>query len=254
MNCFRHLLPAILLFGAVASHAAVYTGSLSYVNDVKNGFQANASALANSWRQSSVLSWEVSNEASGGPVGLDWRYIFTLDVFKFVPTTWVIETGLGFTTNHMGQVSVTGAAASSSFSYEVGLWEKAGDAQRDFLREMPEKTYGILFKNTSVGGESTAGAITITFWSDAAPVWGDLYANCGGNGNRGWNDGFSTADPLEAPSSGSLDNHVLTPGAIPEPTVVGLLSIAAFGMIIGRRLFDPELRQMLFSKSSTSSS
>lgn len=229
---------SVLILVASRGQGALYTGSLSYTNDVSYGFTANAAALANSWRRHSALSWTVSDEQADTPQGYDWFYSYTLDVFKFTPVTFMIETGTGFTAADLTGValSFTGAASTNAnFSYSVGWWEKEGDAQGDFLREMPERTYGILFSNTSMGGQNSDGSVTISFWSKYGPAWADLYSNCGGNGNRGWNAGFSLEDPMDAPSIGSINNHVLTP--LPEPATTGLLIFAMAAMLGFRRLF-----------------
>jgi hypothetical protein len=102
---------------------------------------------------------------------------------------------------------------------------------------MPADVYGVKF---SIGDEGVAEPqytnIIISFDSDRDPIWGDFYAKCGkvgGTQNTIWNEGFLIADPLVAPSDGSVLNHILVPDTIPEPTTIMLLGLGGF--IAGRK-------------------
>jgi len=229
---------AFFIFPAAVS-AVSYSGSLSYPD---GGFYAeNDHPQNNGWQDSSVLSWTVSKAESGAPDGFDWFYSYTLTVTSFAPVRWVIETGDGFTSGNIDLASVKIYDSNSNqIAYNASEKISFGNFSSDTegVSMMPAGRYGMFWADTGTGGNNSQST-TVTFWSDIAPVWGDLYSNCGGNGNRGWNSGFLNANPLDVASNGSIDNHVLTPGVIPEPASVLLISsVLAVGFWIRRRFTD----------------
>ncbi|HKL22056.1 MAG TPA: PEP-CTERM sorting domain-containing protein [Tichowtungia sp.] len=224
------------VFSGVQAFAVVWTGSLSYSNDVSSGLSALGNNASTGWRKYSILDWKVSDEESGAPQGYDWFYSYTLEAEKFAPVRWVIETGSGFSSDNIDLASVEvydeGVLTTYDSTNNISFGSFADDD--DLRKNMPAERYGMFWEATSPGGQSTK-ITQITFWSDVAPQWGDLYANCGGNGNRGWNSGFTNANPDVAASSGSVQNHVLAP--IPEPATISLIGISGLLALIIRRIF-----------------
>jgi hypothetical protein len=230
-------LSALTVFVASTAFCAVYTGSLAYSNDTSYGFSALANNASTGWRKSSVLTWNVSNEEANAPEGFNWFYSYSITTDSFAPVAWMIETGDGFSATHIDLSSVKVYDEGELVSFDTanisfGLFADADSVRRS----MPEERYGMYWTATSPGGNNTKST-RITFWSNVAPAWGDLYSNCGGNGNRGWNSGFITDNPLDAASNGSVSNHLLTPGAIPEPTAMALISLSGIFALFVRRRF-----------------
>lgn len=236
MTMRKLVLSVFTVFIASIGFCAVYTGSLSYSNDTSYGFSAEANNASTGWRKSSELTWTVSNEETGAPEGFNWFYSYDITADSFAPVAWMIETGEGFSASHIDLSSVNVYDDGELVDYETANISFGFFVDADPIRKsMPEGRYGMYWMATSPGGNNTKST-TITFWSNVAPTWGDLYSNCGGNGNRGWNSGFLTDNPLDAASSGSVLNHALTPGVIPEPTAMALIGLSCvFGLYIRRR-------------------
>jgi len=225
------ILSAALAGLSLCAQATVYEGSLLY-ND---GFTALATNPNTGWPKYSKLSWTVEHQPENHPEGFDWSYTYTLAVDKFAPLRWVIETGTGFTQGniHSAKYKInTYEWADATDSITVGYFEQDNDASTPLRRDMPAERYGMFWNTSADTGGGAAEQTIITFFSDMAPMWGDLYANCGGNGNRGWNADFTTANPTDAPASGSIENHVLVP--IPEPIGV-LLFIPGTALLMAWR-------------------
>ncbi len=210
--------------------------ALYYESGDEYGFDASATThdAEKGWTKSSILEWEVSNEKTGGPEGYDWHYEYSINVAGYAAVRWVIETGSGFTMDNIADIEISGDDSNNEWNenehLELGYWsEESGD-----LDKMPGERYGLFFKETSGGGGNTDGEITVSFWSDMKPMWGDLFANCGGGGNRGWNEGFERDNPTGAPDDGSNDNHVLVP--TPEPSAFILLLLGSGLLAMKRRL------------------
>ncbi|MBN1403438.1 MAG: PEP-CTERM sorting domain-containing protein [Opitutales bacterium] len=233
-----YLFAAPLMLAAYTANAAEYNGTLSYVNLVSSGFYAeNDHPQENGWEDSSVLTWLVSNEEAGAPSGYTWFYSYKITVADFAPVRWMIETGSGFNSSNIDLSSVKIYDSSSNLvAYDTANISFGNfSSSTTGLSSFPEERYGMFWAATGSGGNDSHET-TLTFWSNVAPEWGDLYANCGGNGNRGWNSGFLTSTPLDAAASGSIQNHVLTPGTVPEPASVLLIALTgACGAIIRQR-------------------
>lgn len=231
---------ALFLLAPAIASAASYSGSLSYIDSTSHGFYAeNDHPQDNGWQTSSALSWTVSNEESGAPDGFDWFYSYEITVDNFAPVRWVIETGNDFTASNIDLTSVKiYDSDNSQITYDPSSKISFGtfSADTEGISGMPTGRYGMFWDDTGTGGNNSQST-TITFWSDVAPVWGDLYSNCGGNGNRGWNSGFETDNPLDAAADGTIQNHVLTPGVIPEPSGVLMASAVLAAAFWIRRRF-----------------
>lgn len=241
MNCRIIAFSLSLILSWMTASGSQHTGNLSYSNDVSYGFDALALNDATGWRAYSDLSWTVSDEEAGAPAGFDWLYSYTIDTEKFAPVRWVIETGAGFTLDNIDPDTIQVAQEGTAIAYDpavklsFGTFESTGDSGD--RRDMPGTRYGMFFDDTGAGGNNTT-ITTVTFWSDVAPAWGDLYANCGGNGNRGWNSGFTTLNPTDAASDGTILNHVLTPGVIPEPASAIMIGFGTGLIALIRRFYS----------------
>ncbi len=194
--------------------ADYYTGSLSY----GNGLEA-----VGSWANPlTSISWIVTNEDPGPAGDFVWKYVYTLTVPKKDISHFIIEASNGedpFTVENI--IGLTGAK-----SYEVGLY--ANDASNP---SMPGDLYGLKIDDLSTTN------ITVTVFSDRAPVWGDMYAK-GGKEKGVWmvlyNTGFSEVDPVDPPAGGSISGHLLRPDtvdSIPEPSVLLLLAAGGLGAL-----------------------
>ncbi len=234
------IVSGIVMFLITASHsfAQSWSGGLYYENDEAFGFIGNSDAGVNGWREGVWLTWEVSNDPIGGPAGYDWKYTYTIDTHRFAPVRIMVETGSGFTTDHIDLASVAVEADGAPLAYDAFANVAIGSHQptvgpNTLLRDMPEERYGIFFADIHGGGGNT-NETSITFWSSLEPMWGDLYANCGGDGNTGWNEGFMDPNPTVAASDDSVGYHVLTP--IPEPGMAVLVAVASLIMFARRRI------------------
>ncbi len=232
------LMAGVLLAGQARGDA--WTGSLSYVADVSYGFQADAANANNTWRASSQLTWTVTNEASGGPDGYAWLYTYTMEVADWAPRRMMIETSLAFTLDNIDLATVAFIVDGTPLAYDTAKisvgWHVPTTSPGTDFRDMPDTRYGLFFADSGANGDVST---TISFWSNAAPGWGDLYTNCGGNGNRGWNSGFLLDNPDNPPADGSISNHVLVPVGpitpIPEPGT-GLILVSLVVLVLSRRL------------------
>ena len=103
---------------------------------------------------------------------------------------------------------------------------------------MPDTIPGIRF-----WGDSGSNTETISFTSDYLPMWGDFYATDTNSVAAAWNTGFTNpdTDPSQLASDGSVDFHILVPGAggmpiIPIPAAVWLFGSGLIGLIgVARR-------------------
>ena len=98
---------------------------------------------------------------------------------------------------------------------------------------MPGEIYGIKFEAPYV---ENAQHITLSFYCDRAPTWGDFYAK-DGKGVLAYNTGFTSddVDPTCPASNGSLNGHLLVPDTVPEPGLLTLLGIGGVGLLRRKR-------------------
>jgi hypothetical protein len=205
----------VVLFASVFANSAKavsYSGSLSAVD---GGLFSTSE-----WQELAIMSWTVTNDGFEG----NWNYQYDFSVPQKAISHLVIETSLSFAEANLLNFS---ELTSLFESVDVGEF-----AQNNSNPGIPSEIYGI---KIDTDGESLN--VSISFISNRAPVWGDFYAKDGVDGSNNvyaYNTGFASEDPKEAPSNGSINNHLLVPDTIPEPSVV-LLSFMGALMLFKRR-------------------
>lgn len=189
-----------------------------------------------------AMNWDVSWSGSGLV-----HYSYTFEVAHHDISHLSLELSNSFTAADITNVTLNG---NSTSNYSIGTFT-GGDVP---FNTMPGDMYGIKFVIPS----NTLSA-TIAFDSTRLPEWGDFYARCGTRiehtlpktdpqwkqWNSAWNTGFATGetagagnDPIVAASSGSYQNHILTPDSaavVPEPVSSTLFVIGSI-FLAGRRL------------------
>ena len=156
--------------------------------------------------------------ATPQPEGFAWYYEYTIVTGAFSPQALLLELGAGaqasgFTNfkvekSNPGNNSVNTNAAISTYT--------SGD-----FTNLPSETFGLAF--TDMGGQARqniADITSVSFWSVYRPAWANVFTNCGGGGNRAWNEGFLRTNPNGDPDDGVNDAHILTP--VPEQSSSGL--------------------------------
>lgn len=169
-----------------------------------------------------TFAWIVSQNED-----LSWHYDYTLSVYKKGISHLTVEASKTF-----GYANIWNAQGPFD-PLEVGDFEPGGSANPG----MPSAIHGIKFDNTN------GTTVHITFDSDRAPIWGDVYAKDGvdkttGEFNALWNAGFTAGldvDPIAPITSGSYQNHVLVPDTVsnvtPEPASFVALAAGFMGLL-----------------------
>lgn len=222
----QHRSPTIWFFCALivvvtgSAQAAMYEGSLSY----GSGLYATEN-----WANSNTkLSWTVTDEDPDAPAGYQWKYTYILSVPGKDISHFIVEASDG--ENPFTEANLTDVTGTKK--YEVDLFTPDNSNP-----DMPGDLYGVKFDNLKDTD------VTITFYSDRDPVWGDMYAKDGKNKKKDvlmYNTGFSAADPVAPAASGSRDGHLLRPDSIPEPGLMTLLAVGGFGLLMRRRRITAE--------------
>ena len=206
---------ALIAVWVLPSQAAMYEGSLSY----DDGLYATAK-----WAdEDTTLSWTITDEDPSAPAEYQWKYTYTLSVPKKDISHFILEASNG--ENPFTDANLTDVTGTDE--YEVNLFSP-GPSNPD----MPGDLYGIKFDDLE------EEQLTISFFSDRDPVWGDFYAKGGkdkGTNLVMYNTGFTDDDPITPASNGSLEGHILRPDSIPEPSLLSLLTIGGVGLLIRRR-------------------
>ena len=200
-NTLRVFCAILIILSAHAAATISYTGSLSSSDGGLLGVGA--------WVDPGVseIVWEVTqNEDSS------WHYEYVLTV----PNTeseishFILETSPTFTEDDISNES----GAFDQIEIKNHLETSPGSP------ELPQDIYGIKFDDTF------GHLLIIHFDSTRDPVWGDFYAKGGRNiSQQVWDTGLTFVDPVDAPSNGSINNHILVPDSVPEPASLLMLSI-----------------------------
>ena len=202
--------------------ADVYTGAL----EEGNGLTTYGSKWLGGTPKCK-LEWLVTNEEPP-PIGYPtfiWKYSYTLTVPQGAPSHMIVEAsdapGRVFTTANIK--AVTGSSVQEIMLHESG---SSGNPN------LPADVHGIKFE-----GLAEATTITITFFTDRDPIWGDFYSK-DGEQNSLHNDGLVAADPdpfINPPANGPLNDHLLVPDTIAEPATLSLLALGGLAILRRRR-------------------
>ena len=148
-----------------------------------------------------------------------WSYDYTLNVFNYDISHFLIEVSPAFTAND----ALSPTALQGTFgSLEVGLF-----TQHNGNPGMPGQTNGLKFD------DADGITLQVTFDSPRMPVWGDFYAKggkAGGTQNALWNTGFAAPDPTVPLHDGPEQNHIIVPDSaysVPEPATLMLIATGA---------------------------
>jgi len=233
MDGVRKLLWMVLALAMAATPASAWVVSGAMQHDDIPA-TVDVDGQGNGWPLGFSIAWEVSTEEPGGPMGYPWYYEYTINVARFAPRRLIVETGDNFTSSNVSTVRLfQNTVEQPGYSdWSVGTQPATNPPNRD----MPEAVYGILFDSIGTGSGSDE-EVMVSFWSDIAPAWGDVYTRCDGNGNRAFNLGFVADDPGGPPTSGVNQNHLL--GPVPEPTTVCLMCLGGVGLFLVRARRKP---------------
>jgi hypothetical protein len=222
--CLGAFAVAILMALATASQADMWTGSLSSAD---GGLIA-----AGGWSNGTTLSWTVSSEEAGAPAGFPWYYEYTLATPGpgQAISHMIIEVSPTFLEGNLSSLIVNDNTPWTD--WDVDTWGPGGSNP-----SIPGDLYGLKV-NTSLN----APTVTLSFYSNRMPVWGDFYAKDGavpgtGQWNYAYNSGFLAPDPIVAAHNGPEQGHLLVPDTVvpvPAAVLLGLLGLGAAGMKLRR--------------------
>ena len=178
-----------LLFAAAPAHAVLlYSGSLSTAAGGLTGFGDYAIGT--------TFSWNISFDNSTN----FWTYGYT---FATTTTKNLSHVNIELSDNFTSGDFKTGTSPNNG----INTW--CATCQGNSNIGQPGPLYGVQFP----GGATTVNFQIVT---DRAPVWGDVFGK-DGNNVYFYNTGFLAADPLNPPSNGSINNHILRPDTVEEP-------------------------------------
>lgn len=226
---------------AMGSTATTYTGSLTYTansGSTSGGLAVSPGDTNAEWYKADVsIAWSITNTAPlvVGDTTFAWRYDYS------------------FGTNGSGGISAVDIEVSENCTMSdlylinppgggIYIAPKANLHLPDTLQldPNPPKNYFLLL---DAGGTSPK-QWNVSFYSNRAPVWGDVFLK-DGTGNYAYNADFSQPDPTTPPSNeqpsrdGGLtmawnilrpDGTDIPPPVVPEPLTVGSIFLAIGGI------------------------
>lgn len=172
-----------------------------------------------------------------GPTNLNWNidhcdpcldtiYTYTFEHPEVDTYEFIIEVHPNMVANPV-EVEIYDVSSTLP-NYELGFF-----APSSAYPGMPDLIPGVRF-----WGDSGSTIETISFRSDYLPMWGDFYSSDGNSIAAAWNSGFTNPDndPSQPASSGSVDFHILVPGAdgipiIPIPPTLWLFGSGLLGLV-----------------------
>lgn len=174
------------------------------------------------------ISWEITQ------VGNNYRYLYTFAAGDG-------EGGVPMDVSHLI------LQVSDTFTYSDFVEISAATLKKDDLRtyspagkdinsnpNLPASIFGAKFELEETDDEDEEHKQYIEFVTTRAPMWGSFYVKSG-NGTEAWNVGLET-------SSVGIEGFVAVPDTvtlIPEPALLQMGALAAFGVVGLRRLFRP---------------
>lgn len=171
------------------------------------------------------LEWTVTQEMGGV-----WAYSYTLTVPAGDISHFILECSPNLAARELFDLS-------GDFSHiEINDYDAAGPGNSN--PSIPGPIHGIKFDEV----ETTTAVFSFKTFRD--PIWGDFYAKDGTAQNEqdvfntAWNAGFLDADPMDPPSDGSINYHVLVPDTgepIPDASTVILACVGCLPVLALRR-------------------
>lgn len=209
---------AVLAVVAGSAFAATsFTGKLATSDvAVKDGLLTGTGQ----WIVNTSLTWTVSQNANG-----TWHYLYNFNAPIGDTTAMIFGVSPDFTTADVSNLT------GNFLNYTVGTFTQSPD-----YPSLPGPIYGLMVSN------NTSGLLSVStqFDSDRAPVWQDFYAKVGKIGGvnvAAFNNGFLDPNPVDPPSNGSINNHILAPDSapIPEPSALAMIPVGIMPLLSLRR-------------------
>lgn len=209
---------ALIAVLASSAQAVTYTGDISVANSTL--------VLGGGWSNvtSGILSWSINDTANAGK----WTYNYSFNLPGFSPdiSHAIIEVTAGAA---LSDFQTTGGGTGNS----VDTFSSANPSNPGLLGPI----YGLKVNTPENSNEPFLWSVITT----RAPVWHDFYAK-GGSDSFAHNSGFLAADPVSAPTNGSLNGHILSPNGsttVPDGGLtVALLGLGLAALAAGRRFFQ----------------